>query len=620
MASRLQASLSAGNRRLAQLQEQAVTGERFVLPSESASAAVRTIFLQKTIERKAQMVTNIQTSRGILAATEIATQHVTDTLIQSKSIVLTTIGDTSSAEEKAAMQQQVTTMINGLLGTANSKYLDRYLFSGSEAGKIPFEVVNGGYVRYNGNQQTLNIFADFDQQVSSNVNGDAAFAATSLPVFADANPSVTLQTRLTDLHGGEGLQLGKILVTVDDGGPITREVDLTTAQTIGDVKARIEAAFSPGAITVGIVPGPPANGISLTPAVGTVTVADQTGARVAADLGIAGTGAAILGGDINPRLTLDTPLSAFNASGVGAATSNGLQITNGIKSQVVDISSASTVQDLFNLLESADLDLMMGISSDGKGLAIVSRLSGANFSIGENGGNDAASLGIRTFTEGTRLSDLNLGRGVDFSNQGRFDVTLSTGSTLTIDLTGAATIQDVISKINAAGGTDLSASLNAYGNGITLTESAGGTGDWQVEESPLTADLGIAGTRTAGAPLNGVDTNPRQAPGVFGLLVQLHTAISSGDTRTLEQLDSRIDIEIERFNLVRSDLGFRQKTLEDIDARLADEDLVLQQSLSEAFHVDMAEVLTQLTQLMATMEATLKISASTNQLTLLSYL
>ena len=65
---------------------------------------------------------------------------------------------------------------------------------------------------------------------------------------------------------------------------------------------------------------------------------------------------------------------------------------------------------------------------------------------------------------------------------GDFQVTRTDGTNFSVSLTGAQTVQDVIKAINlASGGTatagvGVNASFATTGNGITLTDSAGGGG------------------------------------------------------------------------------------------------------------------------------------------------
>ncbi len=101
--------------------------------------------------------------------------------------------------------------------------------------------------------------------------------------------------------------------------------------------------------------------------------------------------------------------------------SSGLQIRNGQEVYTIDLSAAETVEDLLNLLNRQEYGLYATIDDTGKRLVVRTRRSGANFAIGENGGETATQLGIRSFSLDTRLSELQFGRGVtDYAGRGNF--------------------------------------------------------------------------------------------------------------------------------------------------------------------------------------------------------
>lgn len=100
-------------------------------------------------------------------------------------------------------------------------------------------------------------------------------------------------------------------------------------------------------------------------------------------------------------------------SGTVLDQASGLQIVNGEATHTIDISSAETIEDLLNILNTSNAGIQAAINDDKTGIDVRSVLSGCNFMIGENGGTTAAQLGLRTFTRETRLDDLNYGRGVD---------------------------------------------------------------------------------------------------------------------------------------------------------------------------------------------------------------
>ncbi len=99
------------------------------------------------------------------------------------------------------------------------------------------------------------------------------------------------------------------------------------------------------------------------------------------------------------------PVTSGGSGEVFDSTS-GLVLTNGGTSVTLDTSGAVTVEDLLNLITASGLGLSAEINATRDGINVRSRLSGADFTIGENGGTTATQLGIRTYTGGIRAGGL----------------------------------------------------------------------------------------------------------------------------------------------------------------------------------------------------------------------
>ncbi|MFH1550365.1 MAG: flagellar filament capping protein FliD [Planctomycetota bacterium] len=182
----------------------------------------------------------------------------------------------------------------------------------------------------------------------------------------------------------------------------------------------------------------------------------------------------------------------------------------------VDIDSAETLQDVFNLLQSgatgagASEFTTLDANNAGNGLYLVDGQGGSgNLTIAAlNGSTAAADLGIeKTGTttslvgdnanlqfigEETRLADLNGNAGVA---KGSIKITDSSGAYATIDLSQETTIADVLLDINGAA-VGVTASINSAGDGIIVVDDAGGSGLLKIEEvnnGTTARDLNIRG-------------------------------------------------------------------------------------------------------------------------------
>lgn len=215
------------------LQQQLTTGRRINLPSDDPQASGRAIALQRLLERKGQARENLNVSQSYLTATDTAIGNASDVLRSIRGEVASVVGVTASPEQRAAAAAQVRNAVRQLIDIGNRTFRGRYIFGGSQTQSGPYSQ-QGEIVAYAGNDEDLANYADIDQLLVSNRSGHKVLGGFSAEVqgFADLNPIVTADTLLSDLNGGQGVELGSIAIS---NGTVSRTVDLSRAVTVGDV-------------------------------------------------------------------------------------------------------------------------------------------------------------------------------------------------------------------------------------------------------------------------------------------------------------------------------------------------------------------------------------------------
>ncbi|HWB07715.1 MAG TPA: flagellar filament capping protein FliD [Pirellulales bacterium] len=298
-------------------------------------------------------------------------------------------------------------------------------------------------------------------------------------------------TSLAQLNGGAGVARGKISITDRSGASAT--VDLSAARTIDDVVNDINQTA--GIHVQASISG---NSLVLTDKSGSsssnLLVQDVANGTTAANLGIAGSVAAnTLTGTSLVSLSASTQLSSLN-DGNGVATAGSIPdftITakNG-SSFSIQLGSATTLQDVLNAINNdsqnagkvtasiSGTHLVLTDNTGGSGTLSVSALNGSTAAkdlgiLGtEQGGGVLTGSQIISGLDTVLLKDLNGGSGI--TTPGKIQLTDRSGATATVDLTGASTLNDVISAINGAG-LGLVASVNAAGDGIQINDTTGRT-------------------------------------------------------------------------------------------------------------------------------------------------
>ena len=206
-------------------------------PAKTRSAAGRAVSLQRLLEGKVQLHTNLSTSQSYLDATDTALSGVADMLANARGLAVQAADNTTSDLERQAMALEIEATISQMLEVGNQSFRGRYLFAGTDSTARPFES-SGGYIAYHGNDVTFRTLADSGFLFDTNVPGQDLFGAISSEVRGiDLNPILTANTRLSDLRGGLGITEGSIVIS---DGTVSSTVSLAGAQTIGDVARLIE--------------------------------------------------------------------------------------------------------------------------------------------------------------------------------------------------------------------------------------------------------------------------------------------------------------------------------------------------------------------------------------------
>jgi flagellar hook-associated protein 3 FlgL len=621
-------------------QNQISTGRRIAVPSEDVAAAVRGQTLQRLLELKAQAQTNVQASQSYLDATDAALSGVTKLISDIRAVALEAANDTSDDHMRQVAAEQVEHAIEELLATGNQNFRGRYLFAGSRSTAAPFSWDGEGVV-YRGNEGSLSSFVDLELPYETNASGAAVFGTFSSEVrgTVDLDPVLTANTPLSALFGGQGVQLGSLRLS---DGTTQSIVDLSSAATLGDVADLLMANPPAGRTITATVT---ATGLTVDiddGGGGNFTINEVTGGTTAADLQIlntTGTGTLpIVGGDLNPRLRLTTLLSDVLPSGPPLDLAAGLQIVNGGQTHVIDTSAAQTIEDLLLAINESPANAVAEIAPSGDRLVVRSRLSGSDFSIGENGGTLAAQLGIRSLSIDTPLADLNYGRGVsDFAGID-FTIRRKDGVDIDIDIATAVTIGDVLDLINnhplnLNPLNRVDARLVASGNGIELfdgntgapgtmqvTRTFGAEAAWDLGLIPVNTESALAVTSGSGDTLTGSDPNAQEVSGVFNSLLRMHDALENFDLNKLERAFALLDADFDRINMARGEVGSRNRTIETIQSQLDDEEVLLKSNLSDQIDTDLAEAVANLASRQAALQASLQLAAQIFQVSLLDYL
>jgi flagellar hook-associated protein 3 FlgL len=626
----LQTDVATGNinsteQQLLQVQNELSTGKRVNVPSDDPGAAAIIQQLQKTLEQRQSFSSNIQQGSDQLGEADSTLGDLTDLLRQAQTLASANVGSDVTADQRSSASAVAQSIYSQILDIGNKQYEGVYLFGGDRSTAAPFEDDNGA-VKYVGSPTVLDNQYDENSTLSFMVDGENVFGALSTRVqgTVDLSPNLETTTRLIDVKGAttDGVHLGSIALS---DGTTTKTIDLSKADTVGDVVDLINNA-GVGTITASVT----GQGITLNAgAADNISVNEVGGGNTAADLGIltptaGGAGVNVTGASLQPQITELTAMSDL-AAGAGIDQASGLQITNGTKSATIDLSGATTVQDMLNDINGADVGVRAEINSAGTGINILNEMQGTNLTIGENGGTTATDLGIRSYGPNSQLSELNNGQGVRTVAGADFTVTDSAGVSFDVDLGNEQTVQDVIDNINnsaTAAGAGVTASFATTGNGIVLTDTAGGGGTLSTKAdnfSNALTDLGLTG-QASGGVITGTDIDPVQAQGLFANIMKLRDSLTNNDQAGITAAAQGIQDDLSRVTEVEGATGAQVQNLQSRQSRLDDENTATQTLLSNLQDTDFTSAISQFQNLQTALQASLQSASKVMNLSLLDFL
>ncbi len=298
---------------------------------------------------------------------------------------------------------------------------------------------------------------------------------------------------LSMLNGGVGVERGKIRITDRSGSSAV--VDLRYVQTVDDVLDQINRTDD-----VDVVAVADGDAIRLVDQTGlnvtNLVVREVGGGNTATDLGLGGIDVAASEATGNDLVGIYDQLdvSLLN-DGAGLSIRDELvdleiQFRDGSAALQIDLvaDDIKTFGDLLDTLNAADpTRLTAAISADGKRLVLTDLTadSGGTFAVSSGtGGTLAEDLGLTGVAAGDALTGerllgglkgpllKSLGGGNGLAALGQISLTDRAGTTATVDLAGAETLNDVIDLINSAS-VGITASINAARNGIALRDTTG---------------------------------------------------------------------------------------------------------------------------------------------------
>ncbi len=166
--------LQSNMARMQKLQEQLSSGKQLSRPSDSPVKTVEAMQFRSGIRRTEQYVRNADDGLAMLATADNALTDSLNTTRRARDLTLTGMNDTMDKGSRLAIAAEIRTLRDGLVGVANTRYLDRQVFGGNTRSDQAYDPATGAYL---GDNEDVVRTVEGGTRVTVNVPGTAVFGA-----------------------------------------------------------------------------------------------------------------------------------------------------------------------------------------------------------------------------------------------------------------------------------------------------------------------------------------------------------------------------------------------------------------------------------------------------------
>jgi flagellar hook-associated protein 3 FlgL len=228
-------NIQAAFERMQLAQTQVATRKRLLKPSDEPIAVAKTLKIRDLLGDNEQYQSNIDDATGWLDSTEPALDSMSSLIANLKEIALKGASDEKGASEREALGKQVEGLLEELVTLANSRYDQRYIFSGTYTLTKPYSEARS----VTDEPVTLADSAWADLSNAQLEQGSVTVRGSSGTVYAEgADYEVDYAAgRIRQLAGG-AIPVGETCA-VSYGSEGICDVNLEAASTEGAIKREI---------------------------------------------------------------------------------------------------------------------------------------------------------------------------------------------------------------------------------------------------------------------------------------------------------------------------------------------------------------------------------------------
>ncbi len=158
--------LQATQERMALNNARITSGSRIGSPGEDPNGTALILDFGTSIQANTQYLKQVTSASSFLTSTEDAVNGAVSSVMRLQELAVS--GNSASVPE-------VNSILQNLLGLANTQSQGKYIFSGTQTGTAPFSATSAVPYSYGGNQDEINLGVATGTLVATNLTGDEVF-------------------------------------------------------------------------------------------------------------------------------------------------------------------------------------------------------------------------------------------------------------------------------------------------------------------------------------------------------------------------------------------------------------------------------------------------------------
>jgi flagellar hook-associated protein 3 FlgL len=218
-------------------QEQVTTGLKVTQVSDAPDSISLLLQAHANLASTQQTISNLNLVTNEVNAGEQALQNAVSLFDQVQTLAAEGATSTQTAAGNASLSQQVNTLLQEMVGLANTQNDNRYLFAGDEDQQIPYTYnasQNPPVSAYGGSAST--------RQIADATGNTFPVALTAQQIFDSSNPATNVFTSMENLSAALASNNTAAIQNIVNGLPQVAQYLNTQLAFYGNVQDRLQSA------------------------------------------------------------------------------------------------------------------------------------------------------------------------------------------------------------------------------------------------------------------------------------------------------------------------------------------------------------------------------------------